>query len=109
MKTVSIVCAIAATVLLGACDSGDSSGAQDSAAISAAIDELAAAVAEARTKLERLRDFDELENLAGAYGHYVDKSMQDDIADLFAADGIVEILGRGVYYGRDRCGNTCTI
>jgi hypothetical protein len=67
-----------------------------------AIRELEAAVASARVRVERLKDFDEIENLASVYGHYVDKSMQDDIADLFTSDGIVEILGRGVYYGQDR-------
>jgi SnoaL-like domain len=72
------------------------------AELDSAIRDLEAAVAAARARLVRLQDFDDLENLAGVYGHYVDKSMQDDVADLFAADGIVEILGRGVYYGQDR-------
>ncbi len=71
-------------------------------AVTAAIAELEQAVAAARIKVERLRDVDELENLAGVYGHYVDKSRQDDIADLFTADGVVEILGRGVFIGQDR-------
>jgi hypothetical protein len=93
------------SLLLAACSpSADPPPAETpaDADIAAAIDELEAAVAAAERQLERLRDFDELENVAGAYGHYVDKSMQDDIADLFAADGIVEILGRGVFYGQDR-------
>ena len=72
------------------------------ATLEEAIDELERAVMAAKRRIERLEDFDALENLAGVYGHYVDKSMQDDIADLFAADGVVEILGRGVYYGQDR-------
>lgn len=69
---------------------------------SAAIAALEQAVAAAKTKLERLKDFDDLENLAGLYGHYVDKSRHDDVADLFAADGVVEIYGRGVFVGQDR-------
>lgn len=72
------------------------------AELAASIAALEQAVAEAERKVERLKDFDAIENLSGVYGHYVDESMQDDIADLFAADGIVEILGRGVYYGQDR-------
>ena len=48
------------------------------------------------------KDVDELENLAGIYGHYVDKSRHDDVADLFAPEGVVEILGRGVFIGQDR-------
>jgi hypothetical protein len=67
-----------------------------------AIASLEQAVADAKLRLQKLRAFNEIENLAGVYGHYVDKSMQDDIADLFTPDGIVEILGRGVYYGQDR-------
>lgn len=68
----------------------------------AEIAALEVAVASARLTVDRLRDFDELENLAGAYGHYVDKSRHDDVADLFAADSVVEILGRGVFVGQER-------
>ncbi len=64
--------------------------------------DLEAALAETASKIERLDDVDELDNLAGIYGFYVDKSMQDDIADLFTDDGVVEILGRGVFEGNDR-------
>jgi hypothetical protein len=102
MRIHRVAYAIAAATLFAACSSDDMQTPADAAQITAAIDELESAVAAAKAKLERLRDFDELENLAGIYGHYVDKSMQDDIADLFAADGVVEILGRGVYYGQDR-------
>ncbi len=49
-----------------------------------------------------MKDVDELENLASIYGHYVDKSRHDDVADLFAPEGVVEILGRGVFIGQDR-------
>jgi len=70
--------------------------------LAASIAALEQAVAEAEREVERLKDFDAIENLSSVYGHYVDESMQDDIADLFAADGIVEILGRGVFYGQDR-------
>jgi hypothetical protein len=70
--------------------------------VGAEIASLEQAVAAARTKLERLRDYDDLENLAGLYGHYVDKSRHDDVADLFAKDGVVEIYGRGVFVGQDR-------
>ena len=87
--------------LLAACQAPPSEN-PDRPDVTAAITELEQAVAAAEQKLERLRDFDEIENLAGIYGFYVDKSMQDDIADLFTDDGVVEILGRGVYYGQDR-------
>src|SRR3990172_8777175 len=67
-----------------------------------AIAELEAAIAAAELEVQRLQDFDDLENLISIYGYYVDKSMHDDVADLFTRDGVVEILGRGVYYGQDR-------
>jgi predicted small lipoprotein YifL len=88
---------LAALVTLAGCSrsGGDDANAADIAA-------LEAAVAAAKTKVERLKDYDELENLAGIYGHYVDKSRHDDVSDLFAADGVVEILGRGVFLGQDR-------
>jgi hypothetical protein len=59
-------------------------------------------VAAAKQKVQRLIDVDELENLASIYGHYVDESRHDDVADLFAPTGVVEILGRGVYIGGER-------
>jgi hypothetical protein len=68
----------------------------------AAIAALENEVAEAKLEVQRLKDVDELENLASIYGHYVDKSRHDDVADLFARDGVVEIYGRGVFLGQDR-------
>jgi hypothetical protein len=97
---------VAAAVLAAGCDVdlGSAEAQSDPAgeALVAEIAALEAAVARAAAKLERLHDIDEIENLAGIYGHYVDKSMQDDIADLFARDGVVEILGRGVFLGQAR-------
>ena len=84
---------------LGGCARENAADAEELAASIAALEQ---AVAEAERNIERLKDFDAIENLSSVYGHYVDESMQDDIADLFAADGIVEILGRGVFYGQDR-------
>lgn len=92
--------AIAIAVVSGCSRPQDQSA--DEVQVAAAIADLEQAVAAAKHKVERLRDFDEIENLAGVYGFYVDKSRWDDIADLFTADGIVEILGRGVFYGQDR-------
>jgi hypothetical protein len=53
-------------------------------------------------RLERLQAAVDVENLNASYGFYVDKSMQDAISALFAADSTLEILGRGVFIGRDR-------
>lgn len=70
--------------------------------LGAEIAALEQAVDAARARVERLRDFEELENLAGVYGFYVDKNLHNDVADLFAEDSVVEILGRGVFIGQDR-------
>jgi SnoaL-like domain len=53
-------------------------------------------------KLARLRAAEEVERLESTYGYYADKSMQDAISALFAEDSTLEILGRGVFVGRDR-------
>jgi hypothetical protein len=53
-------------------------------------------------KLQRLRAFDEVENLQSAYGYYADMSMQDATSALFTDNSTLEILGRGVFLGRDR-------
>jgi hypothetical protein len=37
-----------------------------------------------------------------ARGYYADKSMQDAISALFARNSTLQILGRGVFIGRDR-------
>jgi SnoaL-like protein len=62
---------------------------------------------EARTralelKLDRLQAVEDVENLESTYGYYADKSQQDAISALFAEDATLEILGRGVFIGRDR-------
>jgi hypothetical protein len=48
----------------------------------------------------RLADEIEITNLQHAYGYYVDRKMWDDVADLFAGDGTMEIGQQGVYAGR---------
>lgn len=99
---------LSALPLLWACDDAPSGSAQApadaeiEAELDALIAELEGSVAAAREEVERLRDVEALENLAGIYGHYVDKSMHDDVADLFTDDGVVEILGRGVFIGLPR-------
>ena len=47
-------------------------------------------------------DYRDLCNLQAAYGYYVDKGLWDKAAELFAADGTLEIAGRGDYVGRER-------
>jgi hypothetical protein len=64
--------------------------------------ELEAQVRALELQVERMQAVDEIENLESAYGYYVDKSMQDAIAGMFAEESTLEILGRGVFIGRDR-------
>ena len=61
---------------------------------------LARRMADLAARAQRLGDEIEVTNLQHAYGYYVDRKMWDDVADLFAADGTMEIGLQGVYIGR---------
>jgi hypothetical protein len=67
----------------------------DTAALLARIEQL-------ERRAQTAEDYRDLVNLQGAYGYYVDKGLWDQAADLFAAEGTLEIAGRGVYVGRER-------
>ncbi len=47
-----------------------------------------------------LADESDVQNLQAAYGFYMDRKLWDDVADLFAPDGVFEIGGEGAYLGR---------
>lgn len=66
------------------------------------VAELEAQVRALELQVDRLQAAVDVENLNATYGYYVDKSMQDAISALFAEDSTLEILGRGVFIGRDR-------
>jgi SnoaL-like domain len=66
------------------------------------VAELESQVRAVELKLERLRAASDVEMLQNVYGYYVDKSMQDAVSSLFARNSTLEILGRGVFIGRDR-------
>jgi SnoaL-like domain len=51
------------------------------------------------SRIAALNDEDAVRNLQHAYGYYVDRRMWDDVVDLFAKDGIVEIAGVGTFTG----------
>jgi hypothetical protein len=57
-------------------------------------------MADLAARAQRLSDEIEITNLQHAYGYYVDRKMWDDVADLFATDGTMEIGLQGVYAGR---------
>jgi hypothetical protein len=56
--------------------------------------------ATAAARAQRLSDEIDVTNLQHSYGYYVDRKMWDDVADLFASDGTMEIGLQGVYAGR---------
>lgn len=41
-----------------------------------------------------------VQNLQAAYGFYMDRKLWDDVADLFAPDGVIEIGGEGAFVGK---------
>jgi acetyl esterase/lipase len=64
------------------------------------VRDVSAAVAEAEQIIARVKDYDELENLEGAYGYYLDKDLWTDLSNLFADRSSMELAQRGVYEGR---------
>jgi hypothetical protein len=63
---------------------------------------LAARIAALEQRKERIEDVNAIERLQGAYGYYVDRALWDEVANLFADDGTIEIGLDGVYVGRER-------
>ncbi len=66
------------------------------------VSDVAALVAQTESRIGRVKDYDELENLESAYGYYLDKNLWNDLADLFSVDGVMELAQRGAYIGRER-------
>jgi hypothetical protein len=60
-----------------------------------------ATLAALEQRVAALNDEDKVRNLQHAYGYYVDRRMWDDVVDLFAKDGIVEIVGVGTFKGAE--------
>src|SRR5689334_20268491 len=59
-----------------------------------------ATLQEIEGRATRVDDVDQLRNLQGIFGYYFDKAMWDDVADLFADDGTIELGLNGVYVGK---------
>ncbi len=59
-----------------------------------------ATLAALQQRVDRLNDEDRIRNLQSAYGYYQDRKMWDDVVDLFADTGVVEVGGHGVWRGR---------
>jgi len=58
-----------------------------------------ATLEELQRRIDTLNDEDRIRNLQSAYGYYADRKMWDDVVDLFAENGVVEIGGQGVWRG----------
>jgi len=75
--------------------------AQSSEDPTARVAALRARLASVQTRTARVADVDAIENLQGSYGYYTDKMLWDEVIDLFADDGTLEIGPSGVYAGKD--------
>jgi hypothetical protein len=58
-----------------------------------------ATLAALAARVARLNDEDRIRNLQSAFGFYEDRKMWDDVVDMFAANGVVEVGGQGVWRG----------
>jgi len=68
---------------------------------SATIETLAARAAALEHDIALLEDEKAIEKLQRVYGFYTDKQFWSQAADLFAANGSIEVGGRGVYVGKE--------
>jgi hypothetical protein len=59
-------------------------------------------IADLQQRLTRLRDETEVRNLQHSFGYYLDRKLWDDVADLFADGGSLELAQRGAYVGPAR-------
>ncbi|HEY4215296.1 MAG TPA: nuclear transport factor 2 family protein [Steroidobacteraceae bacterium] len=65
------------------------------------VDDAGDLITAAERRVGRVKDYFEIENLESAYGYYLDKNLFNNLADLFAKDGAIELAQRGVYKGQD--------
>ena len=59
----------------------------------------AARLASLTSRLQKMEDEAAVQNLHNIYGYYVDRKMWDDVADLFAANGILDPGQKTTYTG----------
>ncbi len=109
IPTSLLVLVLVPWLALAGCDGGGgvSAPSAPSDSASATADDARAAelgrrLAALERRKTRIEDANAIKRLQRAYGYYVDAARWDDVADLFAADGAIEIGLDGVYAGRDR-------
>lgn len=66
------------------------------------LDALAEQAAVLAHEVQLLQDENDIENLQRIYGFYIEEGFWGQAADLFAADGTLEIAGEGVFIGKNR-------
>jgi hypothetical protein len=62
----------------------------------------AAKLAALEQRISLIADKKDIKRLQRAYGYYIDEALWDDVADLFAEDGTIELGLDGVYVGKER-------
>ena len=65
------------------------------------VEEARARLAAVQARAAHVADVNAIQNLQGSYGYYADKMLWDEVVDLFADDGTIEIGPSGVYVGKD--------
>jgi hypothetical protein len=60
-----------------------------------------ASLADLARRAQALDDEQQIENLVGVYGYYLDRGLWDQAAALFADDGELDLMGQGDWWGRD--------
>jgi hypothetical protein len=88
--------AMTIAVLAAACSRGPTPEQQ------AQLAALGAQVAALERRKSMLEDVNAIERLQHAYGYYVDEGLWDEVANLFADDGTLEVGLDGVYTGKAR-------
>jgi hypothetical protein len=91
---------LSAVLLL--CPVGLAAAGSSTSDLAAQVKKLQEQVAALQQKADRAQDYIDIANLETIYGYYVDKAQWDQVADLFAKDGTLEIGLRGVWVGQDR-------
>jgi hypothetical protein len=89
---------------LAGCGGGGSDAPAQDGIDAQAIDPLWSELAVIEHRRQLVQDSNDIKRLQRIYGYYLDNALWDELTDLFAADGTLEIGLDGVYVGRDRVG-----
>ena len=99
MRTTKSAIAVGAAVSIGiAAWLGRPAASQETESIEA----IAVRAAALERDIARLEDVNAIKKLQRIYGFYTDKQLWSEAADLFSADGTIEVGGGGVYVGPER-------